>query len=76
MRATLRIWLVVNEIRKHDGQPVHVRIAAAIWLTELKPFATHSKRMMDFLGKATYELSSDPEKNFDLGHEFEERHRF
>jgi hypothetical protein len=31
--------------------------------------------MMDFLRKATYELNPNPIKSFDLGYEFEDRHR-
>jgi 3'-phosphoadenosine 5'-phosphosulfate sulfotransferase (PAPS reductase)/FAD synthetase len=37
--------------------------------------AKDSKAMMDFLRKATYELSPTPLKSYDYGYEFEERHR-
>jgi hypothetical protein len=41
----------------------------------LASLSNDSKAMMDFLRKATYELSPSPTKSFDLGYEFEERHR-
>ena len=33
------------------------------------------KPLMDFLRKATYELSPNPLKSYDYGYEFEEKHR-
>ncbi|MEL7154442.1 MAG: acyltransferase, partial [Pseudomonadota bacterium] len=41
----------------------------------LDPMAKDSKQMMDFLRKATYELAPGPVKSFDLGYEFEDKHR-
>ncbi|MEX0369331.1 MAG: acyltransferase, partial [Tateyamaria sp.] len=34
-----------------------------------------SKAMMEFLRKSTYELAPGPVKSFDLGYEFEDKHR-
>ncbi len=76
MHVTLRMGLLINEFGKRVDTPVRVSIGAAVTPDQLKPFASDSKGMMDFLRKATYELSTDPIKNFDLGYEFEERHRF
>ena len=41
----------------------------------LDPMATNTRKMMDFLRKATYELSPTPLKSYDYGFEFEEQHR-
>ena len=41
----------------------------------LDPLAKDTKSLMDFLRKATYELSPTPLKSYDYGYEFEERHR-
>lgn len=75
MHATLRVGLLINEFGKRVDTPVRIAIGAPIQRDVLDPLATDSKAMMDFLRKATYELSMDPEQRFDLGYEFEERHR-
>ena len=75
MHVTLRMGLLINEFGKRVDTPVGVSIGDPIDPQQLAPFAQNSKAMMDFLRKATYELSQDPEKSFDLGYEFEERRR-
>ncbi|MDW3222224.1 MAG: lysophospholipid acyltransferase family protein [Paracoccaceae bacterium] len=75
MHATLRMGLLINEFGKRVDIPVRISIGAPIHREVLDPLATDSKAMMDFLRKATYELSMDPEQQFDLGYEFEKRHR-
>jgi hypothetical protein len=54
---------------------VRVVVGAPLGRDQLDPLAKDGKAMMDFLRKSTYELSPDPDKVFDLGYEFEERHR-
>ena len=71
----LRMGLLIKEFGKRVDTPVRLWMGAPIPREVLNPFAKDSKAMMDFLRKATYDLSTDPEKNFDLGYEFEERHR-
>ena len=75
MHVTLRMGLLITEFGKRVDTPVGVSIGDPIDPQQLAPFAQNSKAMMDFLRKATYELSQDPEKSFDLGYEFEERRR-
>lgn len=75
MHATLRVGLLINEFGKRVDTPVRIAIGAPIQRDVLDPLAADRKAMMDFLRKATYELSMDPEQRFDLGYEFEERHR-
>jgi putative hemolysin len=75
MHMTLRLGLLINEFGKRVDAPVAVSIGTPIEPQRLLPFANDSKAMMDFLRKATYELSQDPVKSFDLGYEFEKRHR-
>lgn len=75
LHATLRVGLLINEFGKRVDTPVRIAIGAPIQRDVLDPLATDSKAMMDFLRKATYELSMDPEQRFDLGYEFEERRR-
>ncbi|WP_227269323.1 lysophospholipid acyltransferase family protein [Roseobacter weihaiensis] len=75
MHVTLRMGLLIKEFGKRVDTPVRVSIGAPISPQVLGAFSKDSKAMMDFLRKATYELSPHPKKNFDLGYEFEERHR-
>ena len=75
MHSTLRMGLLIKEFRKRVDTPVRIAVGAPIGRDVLDPLAKDGKAMMDFLRKATYELSTDPEKRFDLGYEFEERHR-
>lgn len=75
MHATLRMGLLINEFGKRVDSPVRVSIGTPIPPAALRPFASDSKAMMDFLRKATYELCTDPGRRFDLGYDFEERHR-
>lgn len=67
--------LLIKEFRKRVDTPVQVAIGKPIGRDILDPMATDSKAMMDFLRKATYELSPTPLKSYDYGFEFEEKHR-
>ena len=67
--------LLIKEFGRRVDTPVRVAIGEPISPEILAAYSKDSKAMMDFLRKATYELSPDPQKSFDLGYEFEERHR-
>tara|TARA_R110002049_G_scaffold23545_3_gene83343 strand:+ start:64768 stop:65568 length:801 start_codon:yes stop_codon:yes gene_type:complete len=75
LHANLRMGLLIKEFRKRVDTPVRVAIGTAIPRGALQPMVGDAKGMMDFLRKATYELSPNPDKRFDLGYEFEDRHR-
>jgi putative hemolysin len=75
LHSTLRMGLLIKEFRKRVDTPVRVVVGAPLGRDQLDPLAKDGKAMMDFLRKSTYELSPDPDKVFDLGYEFEERHR-
>jgi putative hemolysin len=75
LHSTLRMGLLIKEFRKRVDTPVRVVIGEPMGRDVLDPLAKDGKAMMDFLRKATYELSPAPERSFDLGFEFEERHR-
>ena len=75
MHNTLRMGLLIKEFRKRVDTPVRVVIGDPIGRDVLDPLSTDSRQMMDFLRKATYELSPNPLKSYDYGYEFEERHR-
>ncbi|GGX61297.1 hypothetical protein GCM10007385_32980 [Tateyamaria omphalii] len=75
LHNTLRLGLLIKEFKKRVDTPVDVVIGDPIGRDVLNPMAGEPKQMMEFLRKATYELNPNPVKVFDLGYEFEERHR-
>ena len=75
LHANLRMGLLIREFRGRVDTPVRMAIGAPITRAALDPLAGDAKAMMDFLCKATYELSSKPGQYQGLGYEFEERHR-
>ncbi len=75
LHSSLRMGLLIKEFRKRVDTPVRVVIGDPIGRNVLNPLAKDAKAMMDFLRKATYELSPDAVKSFDHGYEFEDRHR-
>lgn len=75
LHYTLRMGLLIKEFRKRVDTPVRVVVGDPIGRDILDPMAKDSKAMMDFLRKATYELSPTPLKSYDYGFEFEEKHR-
>ncbi|WP_170324816.1 lysophospholipid acyltransferase family protein [Ruegeria arenilitoris] len=75
LHNTLRMGLLIKEFKKRVDTPVKVVIGDPIGRDVLDPLAKDTRKMMDFLRKATYELSPTPLKSYDYGYEFEERHR-
>lgn len=75
LHSTLRVGLLIKEFRKRVDTPVRVAIGEPLGRDVLDPLATDAKAMMDFLRKATYELSPEPLVTTELGFEFEQQHR-
>lgn len=75
LHFTLRMGLLIKEFHRRVDTPVRVAIGEPLTRDVLDPLSSDSKAMMDFLRKATYDLSPDPIGASDLGFEFEERHR-
>lgn len=75
LHYTLRMGLLIREFKKRVDTPVKVVVGEPIGRDVLDPLASDTKAMMDYLRKATYELSPKPLKSNDYGFEFEERHR-
>ena len=75
LHSTLRMGLLIKEFKKRVDTPVRVVIGKPIERDILDPLAKDTKAMMDFLRKATYELSPTPLSSYDYGYEFEEKHR-
>lgn len=75
LHTTLRMGLLIKEFRKRVDTPVRVAIGEAIPRAEIDARAKDARAMMDFLRKATYELSPTPLASYDYGFEFEEKHK-
>lgn len=75
LHNTLRMGLLIQEFRRRVNTPVRVAIGVPIDRTELAARARDGRAMMDFLRKATYELSPTPLDSYDYGFEFEARHK-
>ena len=75
LHATLRLGLLIKEFHKRLDTPVRVVIGRPLGHEVLNPLRGDAKAMMDFLRKATYELSPKPVPPLELGLDFEERHR-
>ena len=57
LHATLRVALLIKEFRARVDEPVRIAIGEPIAQADLDKRAGDPKAMMDFLRKATYELS-------------------
>lgn len=75
LHYTLRMGLLIQEFRKRVDTPVRIVIGAPIPAHEIDARKKDARELMDFLRKATYELSPTPYASYDYGFEFEERHR-
>ena len=75
LHVTLRMGLLIKEFATRVDTPVRVAIGAPISADQIAACAGDTKAMMDFLRKATYDLSPTPLPNYDYGFEFEEKHR-
>ena len=74
LHYTLRMGLLIREFRERVDTPVRIAIGEPIGREKLAGVERDGKAMMDFLRKATYDLAPGP-KTFDLGYEFEDKHR-
>ena len=75
LHQTLRMGLLLKEFRCRIDGPVRVVVGEPVAADALAARAGDTKAMMDFLRKATYELSPKPLKSYDYGYEFDAKHR-
>ena len=67
--------MFIREFKAQINKPVRVVIGDPIPQEALEPFKKDPKGCMDFLRKATYELSTSPVDPSHLGHEFEAKYK-
>ncbi|WP_368183687.1 lysophospholipid acyltransferase family protein [Aestuariibius sp. HNIBRBA575] len=75
MHANLRLSMLIREFKRRVDEPVNVVIGEPIDRQKLDAVKTDAKACMDFLRKATYDLSPTPLAADRLGHEFEEKYK-
>ncbi|EPX83661.1 lysophospholipid acyltransferase family protein [Salipiger mucosus] len=75
LHYTLRMGLLMQEFRKRVDRPVRMVIGEAIPAGEIAARAGDARALMDFLRKATYDLSPRPLDSLDYGFEFEAGHK-
>tara|TARA_R110000868_G_scaffold213257_3_gene463252 strand:- start:24149 stop:24949 length:801 start_codon:yes stop_codon:yes gene_type:complete len=75
LHSTLRMGLLLREFRTRIDLPVNVVIGEPIAPQVLGGLSGDTKAMMDFLRKATYDLSPKPLKTYDYGFEFDLKYR-
>ncbi|AHD03029.1 hypothetical protein [Leisingera methylohalidivorans] len=74
LHAALRMELLIREFRKRIVAPGGTVIGDPVCRGTSDPLCKHTKAMMDFLRKATYELSAVPLEPDALGFECEKKH--
>lgn len=75
LHTTLRMGMLIREFRARVGTDVRVVIGDPIGRAQLDTFGSDAKSCMDFLRKATYDLSPKRLTPDVLGHEFEARYK-
>lgn len=75
IHSTLRLGMLLREFRSRVGTPVRIVVGRPIPRAALDAHAGDPTAMMDFLRKATYDLSPEPLAARGLGHEFEARYK-
>jgi len=74
LHYTLRMGLLIREFRARVDRPVRLVVGRPIPAESLRAQA-EGKAIMDFLRKATYDLSPRPLPSLGYGYEFEDRYR-
>ena len=75
LHQTLRLGLLMQEFRKRIDSPVRLVIGDPIPQQQLQARSKDALALMDYLRKATYDLSPVPFDDYDYGYEFEDRHK-
>ena len=75
MHNTLRLGLLIKEFKARVDEPVKIVVGKPLPPEALQARNKDPKAMMDYLRKATYELSPTPLNPLARGFEFEERYK-
>jgi putative hemolysin len=75
LHYTLRLGLLIKEFRSRIDEPVRIVVGEPLPTAKLSALRADPSAMMDYLRRATYDLSPAPLKSYALGYEFEEKYR-
>ena len=75
VHSTLRLGMLIREFKSRINSKVRVVVGEPVPAAMIAAYRSDPKALMDFLRKATYELSPTPVETGRLGHEFEAKHR-
>ena len=75
LHSTLRTGMFIREFKTKINKPVRIVVGKPIPRDVLDRYSKDPKACMDFLRKATYELSPKPIDASHIGHEFEEKYK-
>ncbi len=75
LHYTLRMGMLIREFKKRAKAPVRIAIGEPIPRADLDALQNDPRGTMEFLRKATYELSPSPVPANLMGHEYEERYK-
>ena len=75
LHYTLRLGLLIKEFRARLGEPVRIVVGDPIPRARLRAFGSDAKQMMDFLRRATYDLSPRPLTSYDYGFKLKKKYR-
>lgn len=75
IHSTLRTGMFVREFKTKLNKPVRIVVGKPIPSEVLSTYKKDPKGCMDFLRKATYELSPSPVDASHLGHDFENKYK-
>ncbi len=75
LHQTLRLALLIKEFRARVGEPVQVVVGEPVNPARIAELRSDPRRLMDFLRRATYDLSPRPLRSYDYGYEFEAKYR-
>ena len=73
--STLRLALLIKEFKGRIDEPVRIVVGEPIASATLAPLKSDPNAMMDFLRRATYQLSPTPLRSYDCGYEFEAKYK-
>jgi putative hemolysin len=75
LHSTLRTGMFIREFKARINKPVRIVVGAPIPMADLDLYKKDPKGCMDFLRKATYELSPNPVDANHIGYEFEAKYK-
>ena len=75
IHSTLRTGMFIREFRSKMNKPVRIVVGQPIAQDALAAFKKDPNGCMDFLRKATYDLSPNPIDPNHIGHEFEAKYK-